>query len=226
MKGGFRKGSLLIVAGNPGTGKTVFGSAFLCEAVRKGETGVYVSFAEDKETYIHNMSKHLGQDCRKCVEGGSVRFLDLTTVREGGISAVLELILEEVEKAKAKRLVIDSFTAMAQAFKEKIDVRIILHMILGRIMKQSGCTTLLIVEIPTGEEHIGISIEEFMADAVFILKKGEYEGRVVREVEIAKMRGTRIPQSRFFFTLEGGIHVFTPFKEVCEGKEVPTNFRL
>jgi len=47
IEGGFQRGSLILLAGNTGTGKTVFGAKFLCKGVDLGETGVYVSFAED-----------------------------------------------------------------------------------------------------------------------------------------------------------------------------------
>lgn len=33
----------------------------------------------------------------------------------------------------------------------------------------------------------------------------------MREIEISKLRGTRLPQSTFMFTLEGGFHVLAPF---------------
>ena len=43
ISGGFPRGSLILLAGNPGTGKTVFSSAFLYHgAVDYGENGIYV----------------------------------------------------------------------------------------------------------------------------------------------------------------------------------------
>ena len=61
---------------------------------------------------------------------------------EKGLPTVLEMILEEVTRSKAKRLVIDSFSAMAQAFKEPIEARIIIHNILGKLVRQLECTTI------------------------------------------------------------------------------------
>jgi hypothetical protein len=142
---------------------------------------------------------------------GKVKILDFTTVTEKGLSTILEMTLEEVTALKAKRLVIDSFSAMAQAFKEPIEARIIIHNILGKLVRQLGCTTILIVEVPTGSEKIGISVEEFVADGVIILRKDNYDGRLIREIEIPKLRGTKIEQQRFLFTLNQGFEVFSPF---------------
>ena len=173
VEGGFPRGSLILVAGNPGTGKTVFSAQFIYRgAVDYGENGVYVSFAEGKKSFIDYM-RRFGMDFERLEREGKVKILDMVTVTEKAVSDVLNKIVEEVLSLKAKRLVIDSFSALAQAFKEKIEARIILHTILGRIVKSTGCTTILILEIPYGEERMGLGIEEFVADGIIILKRGE-----------------------------------------------------
>jgi len=217
IDGGFPNGSLILLAGNPGTGKTVFGMQFLCKGAKEyGENGIYVSFAESEDTLVHNMSKLFGYDLKTMEGDGKVKVLDFTTVTEKGLSTILEMVLQEITTLKAKRLVIDSFSAMAQAFKEPIEARIILHNILGKMVRQLECTIILVVEVPTGSEKIGVSIEEFVADGVIVLKKDDYEGRLVREIEIEKLRGTRFENQRFLFTLNNGFQVFPPFshKEV------------
>jgi circadian clock protein KaiC len=149
--GGFPRSGLIVLAGNPGTSKTIFSAQFLYRgAVDQGERGVYVSFAEDKDQFYRNM-KALGLDFERLEKEGLFSFLDMLTVREAGISPVLELIISKIAELGAKRLVIDSFSAMAQAFEKPHDARIVLHTILGRVARSVGCTTLLIVEVPTGD---------------------------------------------------------------------------
>ncbi len=186
IEGGIPRGSLVLLAGNPGTGKTVFGMQFLCKGAEDcRENGIYVSFAESEETIMYNMSKLFGRDLVNEVNG-KVKILDFTTVTEKGLATILEMIVKEVTALKAKRLVIDSFSAMAQAFKEPIEARSILHNILGKLVRNLGCTTILIVEVPIGIEKIGISVEEFVADGVIILgcpegnchyQNGNYQAR-------------------------------------------------
>ncbi|MBS7650902.1 MAG: ATPase domain-containing protein [Candidatus Bathyarchaeia archaeon] len=53
--GGFPRGSLILLAGNPGTGKTVFSTQFLVKGAESDEPGVYVSFAEDKSLLVKNI---------------------------------------------------------------------------------------------------------------------------------------------------------------------------
>ncbi|WXG47240.1 MAG: ATPase domain-containing protein [Candidatus Atabeyarchaeum deiterrae] len=212
IEGGFQKGSLIILAGNPGTGKTVFATSFLCKGANLGETGVYASFAENKETFTNNMSKHLNRDCEICSRKEKCQFLDLVTSKEGGTPTLLQSIQVMAEETKASRLVIDSFTAMTQAFRDKIDARVIVHTILRKIVRHLRCTTILVVEIPTGQDQIGVGVEEFVADTVVKLSVDQFEGHPFRELELRKVRGTRIPERKLVFTLEGGFKAFAPFK--------------
>lgn len=209
--GGFPKGSLIMLAGNPGTGKTTFSARFLYHGiVNCGERGVYVSFAESKESFLSNMCA-FGFDFEKLEEAGEFRLLNLITAKEEAAPAILEMIFREVREAGAKRLVIDSFSALAQAFKETHEVRVLLHTILSRITRFLKCTTLLIVESPHGKEKMGFGIEEFIADGIIFLRMNRLDGRPLRELELLKMRGTPTPETQAVFTLKDGFKVFPPF---------------
>ncbi|MCX8170732.1 MAG: AAA family ATPase [Candidatus Bathyarchaeota archaeon] len=210
--GGFPRGSLIVLAGNPGTGKTILSACFLYHgAVNYGERGIYVSFAESRKSFFGNMLS-LGLDFEVLEREGRFRFLDMLTVREEAVQNVLEAILKEVSEVEAKRLVIDSFSALAQAFRETHEARIILHTILSRITRLLGCTTILITEIPRGENKIGLSAEEFVADGIILLGRTRLEGRLLRELELFKMRGTPVYETQAVFTLKDGFKVFPPFK--------------
>lgn len=210
IQGGFPRGSLIVVAGNPGSGKTIFSGQFLYfGAVNCGERGVYVSFAESHENFISNLSS-FGFNFSRLEKEGKFRFLDMVTMKEEGVTTALETVINEIYALNAKRLVIDSFTAIAQAFKEKIDVRTVLHTILGKIVREVGCTTLLLVEVPIGEQRIGLSIEEFIADGIIVLETIIDGLEIRRRAIIRKMRGTEhsLKYHNLIFSKNGII--FTP----------------
>ena len=205
LGGGFPKGSLIVLAGSPGTGKTVFSARFLYHgAVNCGEKGIYVSLCEGKEIFMENM-RGFGFDFEKLERGGMFRFLDMLTVKEKGISTILDMIIGEVEKFGAERLVLDSFSAMAHAFKDPIEARIIVHTILGKLIRGMGCTILLIKE--TGGNDVGkvFEAEEFVADDVIRFLATELEDQRLRSLEIIKLRGARLKEPRHVFTLDGGL---------------------
>jgi len=189
IEGGFPKGSLILLAGSPGSGKTIASAHFLYHGAKSlNENGIYLSFAERREFFIDNMKK-FGFDFEMLENQGKFKFLDLLTTREDTVSSTIGMLSREVLELNARRLVVDSFTAMAQAFRRRIDARIILHMI-EKLMSRSACTTLLLVELPTGTKTIGLGFEEFVADGVILFETVEEREGIRKRAVIRKMRGT------------------------------------
>lgn len=192
IEGGFPRGSLVLLAGNTGAGKTVFSAQYMYHGVSKlGEPGVYVSFAENRETFIKNM-KRMNMDFEKYEQEGKIMFLDLVTVKEEGVQKTIETILQVLKSINAKRLVIDSFSSLAQSFSEAIDARIILHTILAKMIHLMGVTVLLIAEKPIGFESQAIGMEEFVSDGIITLDAFTEKGHLRRTIQVIKMRGTKI----------------------------------
>jgi len=75
-----------------------------------------------------------------------------------------------------------------------------------------GCTTLIVAEAPYGTHGFGLGIEEFVADGVIVLRRARLDGRLLRELEVLKMRGTALPEQQAVFTLKDGFKVFPPFR--------------
>ena len=212
LLGGLPEGELIIVAGGPGTGKTMFSAGFVYwGAVKYGQRGVYVSLAEDRETFLRNMRK-IGYDFEKLEEKGLFKFLDILTLMEAGTAELLRMIIDETISFKAQRLVIDSLTAIAQGLSKPRELRVFLHTLFSKIMKEMRCTTILIEEVPFGEERIGYGFEEFVASAVIFLEKDMVDGRFLRRMRVEKLRGTPVPNNRACFTLAKGFEVFPPFR--------------
>ena len=208
--GGFQRGSMVMLAGNPGTGKTVFATKFLSTGLSEfGEPGIYVSFGENRDTLVANMVRQCGPEIGKCLRNEKIKFLEYTVMTDVGLEAILKTILEEVVKTGAKRLVIDSYSAMAPLF-EKGAIRTVLHSVLGEVIREAGCTTLVICEVPRGDMNLGTGVEEFVSDGIMLLSANEIDGRPIREIEILKMRGSKLEKTRCVFSLEGGFEVFEP----------------
>ena len=210
--GGFPAGSLILVAGNPGTGKTVFAANFIhYGATKLGEKGVYASFAEGKEQFLAAM-KGFGLDFERLEKEGKIRFLDLAVMRREAAHHILEQIVEEVSSLGAKRLVIDSFSALSLSFLNEMDARSVLHLILGKIIRRLGCTTLLLFE---GEEVNG-EPSSYVADGIIILTRDFVADRLLRKMRIIKMRGLEVNLTSYPFTLHRGFNMLEP-----EAPEIP-----
>ena len=55
VQGGFKRNSVNLIAGEPGSGKTIFGMHFLMDGCKKGECGIYITFEEKKGKMYDDM---------------------------------------------------------------------------------------------------------------------------------------------------------------------------
>ena len=205
LGGGYYEGSLILVCGNPGAGKTIFTTQFLFEGTRDhDERRMHVSFAEGPENYYRNMAS-LGLDMKSLADKRQFKFLDLLSMHPEGMQESLNLVFQTVSEFKPQRLVVDSISAVLQSLGQS-GARTFLHALFGKIIKQQGVTTLLIGEVPYGESKIGFGIEEFIADGVIILKASKIGATERREIEIAKMRGSRIERATYEYLIDERYH--------------------
>lgn len=190
LLGGFPKGSIILVAGGPGTGKTIFAAQFIYSgAMEYGEKGVYVTFEEGAKTFTNYMST-LGWDFGKLKDLGQIEILDLLSVkRKKSIELILDEIIETVRSLNAKRLVIDSLTAITIALQDYAEIRTTVSL-LQKILRSLDCTTILTTETPWGSRMLGTGIEEFIADGIILLETISSGNELRRRLTILKMRGT------------------------------------
>ena len=197
IEGGIPRGYVVMLAGNPGTGKTTLSSQFLYEGLTSSlldnENSIYISFNESKAQFYIN-SNRLGMDFEKYERQNKFMFLDFVSMKSDGIEDAFEEILAAIRLTKAKRIVLDSFSALSLAFKERIETRNVIQMFVGKL-KSEGITSIIVIEIPYGNESIGIGIEAFVVDGVIILEHGEDNASPLH-LKVLKMRGTKIDKEK------------------------------
>jgi len=189
IEGGFLKGDIILLAGNTGSGKTIFSTEFILNgAMAYREKGVYATFEEDEKTLKRNMAK-FGFDLEKHEQDGLIRVIGLEAMKGAGLNANIDLILSAVKDLKAERLVVDSLTAFFNANQERFEYRTLMH-IFYKVLKTLNCTTIMTCSVPTGSQTLGLGIEEFISDAVLSLENVVHEAELKTRFLILKMRGT------------------------------------
>jgi len=189
IEGGFLRGDVILVAGGTGSGKTIFSTQFIYNgATQYGEKGVYATFEEDAKTLKRNMLR-FGFDLEGLEREGAIKVVDLEALKGGGLSANIEFILGALDEIKGKRLVIDSLTAFLSACTEKMEYRMLMHLIY-RMLKTHGYTTVMTCSVPKGAKTLGLGIEEFIADSVMYLENAIDRLELKTRFLIHKMRGT------------------------------------
>ena len=213
IEGGIPKGFTVLVAGNPGSGKTVLTTHFLYAGLTKNENGVYVSFTEADYSFYNNTDR-FGMKFREFAKQNKFSFIDFSAVTQDGIQDALEEVLATIKETHAKRIVIDSFSAIFQAFVNPNDARIVLHVVLGKMLRAQGVTTMVIGEVPIGSASIGAGIEEFVADGIIKLEHGFTNASPII-LKVIKMRTTLIDREPHISAIkEDGMVVF-PKKSIA-----------
>jgi len=193
-------GSVILVAGYPGAGKTTLASQFVYAGASSGEPSIYVSFVEPRSVFIEN-ALSFGMDFRPLEEKGLFRYYEALNVSDPeALSNLIEDVLLQVDSMKARRVVIDSVTTVEQLAKDPTRVREVLHSALYLGLKLRGATSLLIAELPFGAESSQPGPEEFIADGVIIMKYHYVKGKLERYAEIRKMRGTSVEYASMPYT--------------------------
>lgn len=214
--GGLPKGRTTLVSGTSGTGKTLFSLQFIYNGiVCFEEPGVFVTFEESPNDIIRN-AHIFGWDLQGLINEGKLFILDASPDPEGqdivgnfDLSALIERLQYAIQKYKAKRVSIDSVTAVFQQYEAVGVVRREIFRLVARL-KQLNVTTIITTE--RSEEYgpvASFGIEEFVSDNVVIVRNVLEGERRRRTLEILKLRGTTHMKGEYPFTITNdGINIF------------------
>ena len=228
IDGGFPEGKIVLVLGEPGTGKTILASQYLYYGGSKqGDKGVYVGLNEPKDRFASEMSG-LGMDFSRLEKEGKFAFVDATSVRqipeqakvgripvggrELGLVNLIDLVQEGIDKLAPKRVVVDSISDLVFRFPTVEERRpAVLDII--EVLQSTGTTCLVTSELSSTGESRTLQPEEYLAEGVILLRmlrKG------VRTIQILKMRGSKIDSTpRPYVIKETGIEIYAT-EEVYE----------
>lgn len=113
LGGGYRRGSSILIAGEPGTAKTTLAAAFADAACRRHEKVLFVSFDEPATQIIRNL-KSVGLNMQSHVDAGLLRFSSYRTGYQS-LEGYLTMLEEEMEHVAPDCMIIDPVSAIEKA---------------------------------------------------------------------------------------------------------------
>ncbi len=210
ISGGFMRGKTYLVAGETGTGKTLFSLKYLLTGVENGEPGVYIPFDETIEGTIEG-ALTLGWDLMEPIRAGLLEILDVRpffaeVVRDKFMAETVRQITSELKKhcdrIHAKRLVVDP---VAPLLGEVVDIswtRDYIRAFISAIERFIGTTTIVTSEIPTGSMSLSrFGVEEFLSAGITTLDIQRMEHFNVRTITVRKMRWTKIDLTPYVYDI-------------------------
>lgn len=193
LGGGFIKNSVIALAGETGSGRTIFASQFLIKgATDYGEPGLFLSFDEQKNTIYANLAS-FGWDLMSLEREQKVVFIEYP---QNELSSFVEqegAIRDLISTLGIRRIAIDSITPYSLLFSGN-EERQMNTLKLVSAVRGWKVTAMLCSEATQSQEHAvphTVSGVESFSDGFIHLSFMRRAGRRERAVEIVKMRGCR-----------------------------------
>jgi circadian clock protein KaiC len=218
MEGGIYKGSVTLVSGISGTGKTVLSVQFLTDAIRHGHKTLLVSLDEHPAQLIRN-AKSLGFDLQGLIDSGDL-FIHYESPLELELDVHFDRIVKLVEKEGIDCVVFDSIAVYEMTSRG--EVADFLYA-LASFFKNRLATTLFNYESP---ELLGVSqiSEELkgshLVDNIILLNYVEISTVLRRALAVPKVRGSRNLQVTREYTIGAGGLLLLDESD-CETQAVP-----
>lgn len=203
LGGGLPRGYSLLVAGPSGSGKSILAGAFLEEGGRRGETGVIAAFEQ-------RPNRSRGRAIAELIQGGRIGVID-TRALNVSVDEISALLIAEIRRLKANRVVIDSLSgfelALAPTFRE--DFRESLARMISALAT-TGATLLMTSELE--DRYLDLRFSPygtaFLTDAIIVQRYIEVDSQLKRVIAVVKMRASDHSNDlRQFHIDDEGVHI-------------------
>jgi len=208
LEGGYPKGSVVLIAGTPGTGKTIICFQYVQTGIKNGEKCLFFTSDERIQNLV-DQAKKFGFDFETAVKDGALKFMYLDLERQ----TIHTDIETEIRSGKYSRVVLDSLTPLSEmplwvvnrgseiipsegsmtTTTFPIDsiqaTRMHVRRLLS-ILEEDVSTALVTSEVSEGSRNLSRdTVSEFMVDGILILDLDSAMDR--RKLTVRKMRGTK-----------------------------------
>jgi circadian clock protein KaiC len=206
--GGLPKGSVMVLSGPPGSGKTILAQQICFHNASATDRVLYFNtLSEPTAKTLRYLKQFTFFDANKLEQ--AIRFVDLGVIlRSKGLEQTSALLMEQVKKIKPAIVVIDSFRVFDDLARSKEELRKFSYEIAVNLMAWET-TALLTGEYDEGEYATSPLFS--IVDGLLVLAQRESSGEHQRFCRLVKMRGTNHSRDEHSFLITShGIDVFAP----------------
>ena len=186
LKGGIERGTVTLITGPSGVGKTTLGMQFLQHAASRGERSVLYTFDEDAAMILHRCDG-VGMSARTAVAAATLHIRKVEPLRYTA-DEFDALVRDDVERHGARMVMVDSVAGYTLALRGE-DLRPRLHALAKYLQAQD--VALIVIneqEAIVGEfraTEMGLS---HLADTLVFLRFLEMNGAMRKAIGVLKKR--------------------------------------
>jgi circadian clock protein KaiC len=206
--GGLPKGSVTVVGGPPGAGKTILTQQICFHNASPKQRVLYFStLSEPTAKTLRYLSQFGFFDATKLEAG--MQFVDLGVIlRADGLPKTSALIMAEIKKEKPSLVVIDSFKAFDDLAQSQEQMRKFGYELAVNLMAWEA-TTLLLGEYGPADFQTNPLFS--IVDGLIHVSQREESGEQQRFLQVIKMRGSHHSRDEHTFLIDhDGVEVFAP----------------
>lgn len=203
IEGGLVRGSITLVVGKTGTGKTQFCTSFIYSGAIKGEPGLYITTEERIDDIKEDINSMFNWNFTELEQKDRVKFLsinaiypekplgdEINRITKSYLIGIRSQIAEAIKSIHAKRIALDSISILEMFLQDKYMARVMLFGLV-EYFKAMGVTVVISGEIPeTSKGLTGSGIIEYLVDGVIKLDFVPVSEEFKRTMTIRKMRRT------------------------------------
>lgn len=205
LGGGFPRGSLVLVTGVPGVGKTSLALEFAMRGALLGEKSLVLTTVERPEKLVSSVPEFDFFDWALMDQG----LLEIKETNEfaGGSSVygvheaqerfarLGESIASYIREHGVRRLVIDTYHTLFYGVQDDAASQNLL-LSLSETMYANSCTAILVTDASPSA-----SIESIIADGIIVLGNYERRSDLLRTMQVLKMKATSHSRAKYVIDL-------------------------
>lgn len=200
ITGGFPAGRTMLITGDAGSGKTIFGLHFAKNSCDQGLKTAYITTEEDAHD-LNLQGDSFNWNLKEYQEKGLLKFIELAEIRARVTEAEISINIDTVKGNFAKIIehipgdikvvIIDNLSGYTAKltpyeFRDRLD-----HLVFE--LKKRDITTLLILDSATSNEFNELALFSVYGAIKLMKRENPYTGRRERVMDIVKIRSTRTP---------------------------------
>jgi circadian clock protein KaiC len=216
LHGGLLSGSIYIIRGTPGAGKTITANQICCHWADQGKGCLYVTLlSESHDRLIENLEE-LEFYSKESTQ--RIHYMSgFHTLEEEGLTGILRMLMEETRRYDTCMMVLDGLFAL----QERVDSDRAFRLFMNQLQNLAHLTGNTVLMLTNSERGTG-SPEYTMVDGWMEVAVKQHEYRTLRYLQVHKFRGSGFIDGQHALSIsDAGVRVLPRLESAVWKKRQP-----